>query len=57
MIKWTRPKKEKGEDDTDSMEDETDPKVSLRKKTGELSGAFVRVKLFINDPTLLRRLN
>lgn len=32
MIKWTRPKKEKGEDDTDSMS--TDTKVSLRKKTG-----------------------
>lgn len=35
MIKWTRPKKEKGEDDTDSMDD-TETKVSLRKKTGKL---------------------
>lgn len=34
MIKWTRPKKEKCEDDTDSMSSET--KVSLRKKTGKL---------------------
>lgn len=40
MIKWTRPKKEKGEDDTDSMED-TDPKNSLRKKTGEISAKFL----------------
>lgn len=34
MIKWTRPKKEKCDDDTDSMD--TDTKVSLRKKTGEI---------------------
>lgn len=34
MIKWTRPKKEKCEDDTDSMSSES--KVSLRKKTGKI---------------------
>lgn len=34
MIKWTRPKNEKCEDDTDSMS--SDAKVSLRKKDGEL---------------------
>jgi len=33
MIKWTRPKKEKCDDDTDSLS--TDTKVSLRKKAGE----------------------
>lgn len=31
MIKWTRPKKERNEDDTDSLS--TD-QVSMRKKTG-----------------------
>lgn len=31
MIKWTRPKKEMHEDDTDSLS--TDTKVSLKKKT------------------------
>lgn len=36
MIKWTRPKNEKGEDDTDSIS--TDTKVSLRKKTGKTCG-------------------
>jgi hypothetical protein len=30
MIKWTRPKNERNEDDTDSMS--TDTKVSMRKK-------------------------
>lgn len=33
MIKWTRPKNEKGEDDTDSIS--TDTKNSLKKKNGE----------------------
>lgn len=32
MIKWTRPRKENGDDDTDSMSSDT--KVSLHKKTG-----------------------
>jgi piezo-type mechanosensitive ion channel component 1/2 len=32
MIKWTRPKNEKNEDDTDSMSSEK--QISLRKKTG-----------------------
>lgn len=31
MIKWTRPKNERNEDDTDSLS--TDANVSLRKKT------------------------
>lgn len=33
MIKWTRPKKERNEDDTDSLS--TD-QVSMRKKTGKV---------------------
>jgi hypothetical protein len=40
MIKWTRPKREKCEDDTDSLSSDT--KASLRKKDGEIKS---KVKL------------
>jgi hypothetical protein len=35
MIKWTRPKNERNDDDTDSLS--TDTRVSMRKKTSEFA--------------------
>lgn len=46
MIKWTRPKKERNEDDTDSLS--TDTKVSIRKKTGNKLNIFGSVCILRN---------